>query len=198
MTDKQTLDIYSEKADEYASMTDSLNKEDPELRAFIDAIPQCGHVLDLGCGPGASAAKMAQAGLQVDAYDAVPQMVALADQHEGVQARQATFAEVNGAALYDGVWANFSLLHAERNDLPGHLKRIATALKPGGRFHIAVKTGTGSHRDRLGRLYTYYTDAELTGLLENAGFKVVGRREGRSAGLSGEEAPWIALAAVSA
>ncbi|MEM9578227.1 MAG: class I SAM-dependent methyltransferase [Pseudomonadota bacterium] len=198
MTDAQTLNIYAERADEYAALTEDANKADPLLSGFIDALPRGGHVLDLGCGPGASAAKMAEAGLQVDAYDAVPQMVALAAVHEGVHARQATFEDVSGTALYDGVWANFSLLHAERHDLPQHLGRIAAALKPGGRFHLAVKTGTGSHRDRLGRLYTYYTDAELTGLLNAGGFEVIGRKTGRGAGLSGEEAPWIALTAIRA
>ena len=74
-------------------------------------------------------------------------------------------------------------------------ERIVEALKPGGRFHIAVKTGTGEERDNLGRFYTYYTEQELTGLLEDAGLTVIDRREGCDRGLSGKKEPWIALVA---
>lgn len=195
MSDRETLSVYAEKAGEYAEMTDDENTADPALVDFIDAMPEGGHVLDLGCGPGASAAQMAKAGLKVEAYDPVAQMVALANRHEGVNAQEASFEDINGIAVYDGVWANFSLLHAAREDLPRYLSHIAEALKSGGVFHIAVKTGTGSHRDGLGRLYTYYTDQELTGLLEEAGLTVTNRREGEGKGLAGDVSPWIALTA---
>lgn len=195
MSDPQTLGIYAERAKDYADLTDAINSADPLLDAFVAALPKGGKVLDLGCGPGQSAAMMADAGLSVIAFDPVPEMIELAAQHEGVTATLATFDDVEGQNLYDGIWANFSLLHAPRADMPRYLARIAKALKPSGRFHIGVKTGTGSHRDSIGRLYTYYTEAELTGLLEDAGLTVFDRAEGIDAGLSGEEAHWICLAA---
>ena len=195
MTDRQTLDIYAEKAGEYADLTDDMNSADPRLNAFIADIPQGGTVLDLGCGPGQSAGLMAQAGLSVTAIDPVPEMIEMAAARAGVTARVASFNDVDGEHLYDGIWANFSLLHAPREDMPRHLAAIAKALKPGGRFHIGVKTGTGSHRDKIGRLYTYYTEEELTGLLQDAGLTVFDRAEGVDAGLSGEDAHWICLAA---
>jgi SAM-dependent methyltransferase len=195
VSDAETLKIYASKAAEYAELTAEANTRDPSLAAFIDAVSPGGRVLDLGCGPGTSAAVMVRAGLQVDAFDPVPEMVALARAHPGVSVHQAGFDDLDADQLYNGVWANFSLLHAARVDMPLHLAKIARALKPGGRFHIAVKTGTGSHRDSLGRLYTYYSDAELTGLLNDAGFSVLTRRTGNDPGLSGESAPWIALGA---
>ena len=98
-------------------------------------------------------------------------------------------------SVYDGVWANFSLLHAAREDFPRHLAAIQKALKPGGAFHIALKAGTGAERDRIGRHYTYYTEDELTGLLKAAGFTVGSYRRGRDKGLSGEDADWISTTA---
>lgn len=195
MTDPKTLSVYAEKAEDYAAMSAKVDKKDPSLRAFIAAMPKGGRVLDLGCGPGGSAALMAQSGSQVDAIDPVPEMIALAKAQPGVQARLGGFEDIEGTRLYDGIWANFSLLHAPRDIMPNHLTRISKALKEGGRFHIAVKTGTGAHRDSIGRLYTYYTETELTGLLADTGLSVMDRREGVSPGLSGEEAHWIALAA---
>lgn len=195
MSDRETLNVYAQKAADYAAMSDDFNAGDPSLAAFIRSMPAGGRVLDLGCGPGASAAQMAKAGLVVDAFDPVPEMVEMVAQHAGVTARQAGFDEVQTTAVYDGIWANFSLLHAPRADMPHHLAQIKTALKPGGRFHIAVKTGTGDERDSLGRFYTYYTETELTKLLEKAGFTVTDRRVGRDKGLSGDVSPWVALAA---
>lgn len=195
MSDPETLGVYAAKAKDYANLTNDANSTDPRLDAFMADMPQGGTVLDLGCGPGQSAALMAQAGLHVTAFDPVPEMVEMVAKHTGVTARVASFDDVEGEDLYDGVWANFSLLHAPREDMPRHLAAIVRALNPGGRFHIGVKTGTGSHRDTIGRLYTYYTEEELTGLLEEAGMKVFDRTEGVDAGLSGEEAHWICLAA---
>jgi hypothetical protein len=79
--------------------------------------------------------------------------------------------------------------------MPRHLNTLFAALKPEGLFHIALKSGSGSKRDRLGRLYTYYTDAELTVLLQDAGFTVTDRATGRDKGLNGSDADWIALRA---
>lgn len=195
MSDTETLRVYSEKAREYADITDSANKRDPLLEAFIAALPVGGTVLDLGCGPGASAAQMAKSGLQVHAFDPVAEMIAIARQHKGVMARQASFEDISGDDIYDGVWANFSLLHAKREDVPRYLENIIKTLKPGGRLHVAVKSGIGSKRDRIGRLYTYFTDAELTEMLNTAGFTVTDRASGRGKGLDGSEADWISLAA---
>lgn len=195
MSDRETLDVYARRAGEYAALTNKDNANDPCLTAFIADVPPEARVLDLGCGPGTAAAKMARAGLKVDAFDPVAEMVALAGRHLGVNARQAGFSDLAVERFYDGIWANFSLLHAARSDMPGHLSRIATALKPGGRFHIAVKTGPGAARDKIGRYYTYYAETELTDMLEAAGFVVFDKREGSGTGLSGEAASWIALAA---
>lgn len=195
MSDDETLAVYAAKAQDYANLSEQSERHDPSRDAFIAAIPKGGHVLDLGCGPGHSAAEMAAAGLIVDAFDPVAEMVALAQQHTGVAARQAGFEDVTQVNHYDGIWANFSLLHAPREAMPAHLARIAMALKPGGRFHIGVKTGTGCKRDPLGRLYTYYTEDELTGLLAEAGMSVFDRRDGVDKGLDGVDAHWITLAA---
>lgn len=195
MSDTETLKVYGAKADEYLELTQETPQADPHLNAFIADLPPRAHVLDLGCGPGHFAARFADAGHHVTATDASPEMVALAAAHDGVTAKIATFEKIEGDAIYDGIWANFSLLHARREDMPRHLAALHTSLKPQGIFHIGVKSGKGSKRDPLGRLYTYFTDAELTALLMNAGFTVTARATGADRGLDGVMAPWITLRA---
>ncbi|WP_299790956.1 class I SAM-dependent methyltransferase [uncultured Marivita sp.] len=194
MTDRETIAVYDARAGDYAKLETS-DTPSATLAAFIVALPTGARVLDLGCGPGTSARHMVRAGCVVDALDASAEMIGLASAIDGVTARQASFDDISVTAIYDGVWANFSLLHAPRADMPRHLSAIHTALKPGGLFHIAVKEGTGAHRDSINRLYTYYTEAELTDLLQAAGFSVGPYRRGRDKGLSGEDADWISVTA---
>ena len=193
MTDDETLRVYAHKAAEYEEVTGHAAAEDPLLAKFISVLPPGSHVLDLGCGPGLCASAIAAAGHRVTATDAVPEMIERAKKHAGVTAQLATFDQIEGEDAYDGVWANFSLLHAARDAMPGHLAALHKALKHDGLFHIALKSGQDSKRDRLGRLYTYYTDDELAALLCEAGFTVTDRFSGRDKGLDGSLADWIAL-----
>ncbi len=192
--DDETLRVYGEKAEEYRAMMADAPR-DPLLETFIAALPARSHVLDLGCGPGMAAARMAVAGHAVDATDATPAMIALARQHPGVNAWLATFDDLTGSDIYDGIWANFSLLHAPRAAMPGHLATLRALLKPGGLFHIGMKAGSGEFRDSLGRLYSYYTEQELSDLIRDAGLTPFSSARGEDIGLSGEMAPWVAISA---
>lgn len=192
--DDTTLKVYGEKAQHYAEMTAGAGA-DTLLLAFIKAMPPGARTLDLGCGPGEAAHAMAEAGLVVDATDAVPEMVDMAARHPGVTAWVATFDDIAGVDLYHGIWANFSLLHAPRADMPRHLGALAQALKPGGRLHVALKSGTGDKRDTIGRHYTYYTEAELSGLLRDAGLRPEPATTGAGKGMDGAMADWIAITA---
>lgn len=192
--DPKTLAVYNEKAADYAAVFDNDAEPNAHLKRFMDALPAGGRVLDLGCGPGGASRKMMDAGLDIDAVDASPEMVRFACD-KGVAARVATFDDMSGDAEYDGVWANFSLLHAPREKLPVHISAIAQALRVGGHFHVGMKTGEGIRRDRLERLYTFVGVDELTGLLENAGLRVVFKVEGSEVGLAGTNDPWVALLA---
>ncbi|MCB1364772.1 MAG: class I SAM-dependent methyltransferase [Rhodobacteraceae bacterium] len=195
MPDRETIRVYDGRADAYAELTGAHNAADPRLGAFIAACPPAGRVLDLGCGPGASAAAMADAGLRVEATDASAEMAARAGRHRGVDARQATFDDISGQAVYDGIWANFSLLHAPRADFPRHLAALHRALKPGGAFMIAMKLGRGEARDGIGRFYCYYTAEDLAAHLARAGFTVTGRAFGSGPGLDGSVSDWVSVSA---
>ena len=195
MNDRRTLDVYAARAQAYADATASASVADPLLTRFIGVLPKNADVLDLGCGPGESARIMAAAGHRVTAMDPVPEMIALARTTPGVDVRLGTFDDLSEQDAFDGIWANFSLLHAPRANMPRHLAAIRKALRAGGRLHIALKTGTGEKRDRLGRLYTYYEANELTALLQQAGLTVTDTCTGRDKGLDGTLADWIAVAA---
>lgn len=192
MTDRQTLDVYGASVDRYRQ-TVADDRQKPDRDAFVAALPRAAGVLDFGCGPGFDAARMAEAGLKVEAWDASPEMAQAAAAEPGVTARCAPFGALDALAAYDGLWAAFSLLHAPRAELPGHFTAMHRALRPGGKLYIAMKLGEGSHRDPIGRLYTYVTEDELRGLLTAAGFTVTSARRGTGRGLAGTEDPFVCL-----
>ena len=193
-SDKQTIAVYDEMVEEYCNAF-SKTESDPALLRFIGKMPEGARVLDLGCGPGTHAAAMHALGCQVTATDASASMVELARSHAGLEVRQTEFSDLSEIDIYDGIWANFSLLHASRTAFPRHLEQIATALKPTGMFHIGMKTGEGERRDHLGRNYTFYSAEELKALLKAANFEVLHETTGKSAGLAGTVDPWIEILA---
>lgn len=192
MSDEETISVYDAQAETYAGLV-TRDTPDQDLQAFIDAVPVGGIVLDLGCGPGNSAAMMRDAGLETYAIDASAEMVKLAIDTYGIPAQQATFDDLQSTDHYDGIWANFSLLHASKNDMPCHLAAIKQALKPGGVFHIGTKLGENSNRDRIGRFYSYYSEAELMQLLREAGFTPRTTRHDAGTGLDGSVSDFIII-----
>jgi len=193
-TDADTIAVYNARAAEYGRMTENLH-ELPALKAFANALPTGARVLDLGCGPGLYAARLAQAGFHVDALDASAEMVSLAAKQPGVVARQASFDDLEATGIYDGIWANFSLLHAPRSAFARHLGALQRACKPDAKLHIGMKLGTGEGYDSLGRFYTYYAENELEGHLASAGFTITNRTHGRGRGLAGTLSDWITILA---
>lgn len=194
MTDEETLSVYAAKAGEYAQVV-TRHKPDRDLRAFIDLMPEGAKVLDWGCGPGNSAAMLGAVGLQVTATDACPEMVTLAKARFDISADLASFDDMTAQAAFDGIYANFSLLHAPKSDFPRHLAQAAAALKPGGYMHLGLKRGRGEHRDRLGRFYAYYELDELAALLQEAGLVPLTHRLGETQGLAGTTDPFLILIA---
>ncbi|MDO6591315.1 methyltransferase type 11 [Loktanella sp. D2R18] len=194
MPDKDTIATYNAKAADYAKMTNTA-RPDADLQAFIDTMPKGAHILDLGCGPATASAHMRDAGLVPDPVDAAQGMVDCANQTHHIGARLMAFDDIDMIATYDGVWANFSLLHTPETDLPRHIRAIAVALRDGGIFHIGMKVGAGEKRDQIDRLYTYVTVDGLHALLTDAGFDVIATKQGQEVGMAGTNDPFVIMRA---
>ncbi len=194
MSDRCTIAVYDARAGDYETANEGLY-ELADLEAFAARLPAGGRVLDLGCGPGFYAAKLAEWGFEADATDASAEMVARAARKPGVTAWQARFDELEGEGVYDGIWANFSLLHLPRAEMPGILARIRQAGRPGMALHVGLKLGQGEGPDAIGRFYAYYGEDEIVELLAKAGFSVIARRLGRGKGLDGSLSDHIVVLA---
>lgn len=192
--DTETLAFYDGAAAAYAGKF-SRDTPDQDLAAFMAQVVPGGRVWDLGCGPGNSAAMMQAAGFDVEASDASPAMADLAQEKYGLEVRVEEFDAIANQTGFDGIWANFSLLHAPRADLPGHLAALHGAINPGGVLHLGLKLGQGEKRDHLGRFYAYHSEEELRAHLTAAGFSSLAARTGAEKGMAGTMDPFIIIRA---
>lgn len=191
-SDEQTIAVYDAKVADYTK-TFAHKGIDPAQKRFMDALPARGSVLDFGCGPGRHAKIFSEHGFNVTANDASAAMVENARSLGGFKVEQAVFHDLKAENAFDGIWANFSLLHAPRSEFPAHIKAISKALKPNGIFHLGMKLGNGEQRDHLGRRYSYFTAEEFRTFLSAAGITILNETFGEDKGLAGTIDPWIEL-----
>lgn len=164
--DRQTLAFYDREAAVYAGRR--LSKPS-RLTLFLAALPAGAHVLDLGCGGGQDSEVMLEQGFEVTPLDGSAGLAKIAQARLGRPVRVQLFEDLEDQAVFDGVWANASLLHVPTAGLAQVLARVRRALKPGGVFYAGYKAGEGGARDVLGRYFNFPSEAELRGAYGQAG-----------------------------
>ncbi len=117
---------------------------------ILDAVPPgCDTALDVGCGDGLLAGRLAGRCQQVTGIDRDPRMIALARAREDARV---TFIEADfltypfEAASFDFVCANTSLHHM---DFTAALAAMARLLRPGGRLAVVGLAADKSLADLL-------------------------------------------------
>ena len=162
-SDKRTLDYYNTKAKDFVSGTvDVVFTEIQDI--FLGYIPLGGKILDFGCGSGRDTKYFLSKGYDVDATDGSEELCKIASEYAGVQVKQLLFEELDKVEVYDGIWACASILHVEKNQLPGIMKKIAIATKTGGVVYVSFKYGD-FEGVRNGRFFTYLTEETFGELL---------------------------------
>jgi SAM-dependent methyltransferase len=193
--DQETLQFYSQFAPTYvASAPDGVSRY---LPAFLECLPARARILELGCGGGRDARAMIAAGHEVDATDGVPEIARKAEELLRAPVRVMLFEELDACGVYDGVWANASLLHVPRLGLPSILSKIRNALKPGGLHHATYKGGGQEGRDRHGRYFNYLSSDEVIRMYERSGgWEIVYATDYLGGGYdSNVQGPWVAIMA---
>jgi len=168
-----TQRYYQRNAQQFFESTVAVDMAEIRDR-FTALLPAHGAVLDAGCGSGRDAKAFAEQGFQVEAFDASPELAALARQHSGLPVKVMRFQELDVSARYDGIWCCASLLHVSLAELPEVFRRLARALKAGGVLYASFKYGQGEREDN-GRVFTDMREGEIAGMLreiEGAGLRV--------------------------
>jgi SAM-dependent methyltransferase len=171
------VDAYGAETADYVDATAEMNDRVRErLEAFVQAVGAGGHVLEIGSGGGRDALALEERGVRVRRTDVTPAFVdLLRDQGHEADVLDPLTDDLGGP--YDGVWANASLLHVDRTDLPVVLTRLAGATRPGGVLALSVKEGDGELWSTHGtvsspRRFVLWRAQGLTEVLEASGWVV--------------------------
>jgi SAM-dependent methyltransferase len=187
ITKRVTVTSYDDSAEAYRDHAPDMSEETAAaLDRFVAALPTGARVLEIGSGSGRDAAAMESRGLSVRRTDITPGFIRLlrAQGHDAdvVDPLADDLADParpdpTEGGSYDGVWASASLLHVRREDLPQVLANLASATRPGGSLHLAVKEGDGARFSTHGsvagpRHFTFWREPALREVLGAAGWDV--------------------------
>lgn len=189
----RTLAHYDERAAEFWQGT-----RDHDVKQNIDALLR--HIratppfriLDFGCGPGRDLAAFRALGHEPVGLEGSPALAAMAREHGGCEVWEQDFLALKlPAGHFDGIFANASLFHVPRQELPRVLGELRASLKPEGVLFASNPRGNNEEGWNRGRYGVYHDLAAWRAFLEAAGFVEL-EHYYRPPGLPPERQPWLA------
>ncbi|WP_456292231.1 class I SAM-dependent methyltransferase [Pseudomonas sp. AK106] len=188
-----TLGNYNEVAEGFREGT-----RDHDVSQNIDALlrnitgPAPFQILDFGCGPGRDLQTFTAMGHIATGLDGSERFADMARVDSGCDVLHQNFLELNlPNERFDGIFANASLFHVPRQELPRVLRELHAALKPGGVLFSSNPRGDNQEGWKGERYGAFHDLASWTGLLTEAGFTEV-EHYYRPAGLPRDQQPWLA------
>ncbi|MGE6388631.1 class I SAM-dependent methyltransferase [Pseudomonas sp. NPDC078416] len=188
-----TLGNYNEVAEGFREGT-----RDHDVSQNIDALlrnitgPAPFQILDFGCGPGRDLQTFTAMGHIATGLDGSERFAEMARTDSGCDVLHQNFLELNlPAEHFDGIFANASLFHVPRQELPRVLRELHAALKPGGVLFSSNPRGDNQEGWKGERYGAFHDLASWTVLLTEAGFIEV-EHYYRPPGLPRDQQPWLA------
>lgn len=188
----KTIDYYNNNADQYFS--DTVNVDMTECcDRFLKYVVPGGRIIDIGAGSGRDIKYFKDRGYVVEGIDASEEMCRLAADYSGAEVSCERIQDWQPEEIYDGIWANASLLHLMFNEIEEFVCRASDYLKPNGVLYISMKTGIQTGCDNNGRFFTDFSEEKVQQIVaKSTAFIVIDSwRTGDS--LSREGLQWINL-----
>ena len=189
----RTLDHYQTRAEAFWQGTrdHDVSQNIEALLRHVRAAPPF-TILDFGCGPGRDLLAFAQRGHRVIGLEGAPALAAIARAHGAGEVWEQDFLELDlPAGNFDGVFANASLFHVPRQELPRVLRQLHGTLKAGGVLFSSNPRGDNQETVSGERYGAYYDLATWREYLVAAGFAEL-EHYFRPPGLPLEQQPWLA------
>lgn len=149
-------------------------------------------ILDFGCGPGRDLKALTQRGHRTIGLEGTAALAAMARAHSDCEVWQQDFLDLDlPATHFDGIFANASLFHVPRQELPRVLGQLHATLKPGGVLFSSNPRGNNEESVDGERYGAYYDLATWREYLVAAGFTEL-EHYYRPSGLPFEQQSWLA------
>jgi len=188
-----TLAHYSERAQQFWEGTrdhDVTQNIDALLRHIRGTSPF--RILDLGCGPGRDLATLRKLGHDAIGLEGSAALAAMARENSGCEVWEQDFLTLTLPDMaFDGIFANASLFHVPRSELPRVLRELHAALKPGGVLFSSNPRGGNEEGWNRGRYGAYHDLEAWRAFMAEAGFTEL-EHYYRPLGLPREQQPWLA------
>jgi SAM-dependent methyltransferase len=188
-----TLDQYNERAEDFWQST-----RDHDVKQNISALLQWIEVkppftiLDFGCGPGRDLKVFSELGHIAVGLEGAAHFAEMARAHSGCKVWQQDFLKLDLPDNYfDGIFANASLFHVPRQELPRVLLELHASLKPGGVMFSSNPRGHNEEGWSGGRYCAYHDLDTWRSYMSATGFSELDHYY-RPAGLPREKQPWLA------
>jgi SAM-dependent methyltransferase len=189
----KTLAHYAGRAVEFWEGT-----RDHDVRQNIEALLR--HIrgappfriLDFGCGPGRDLAAFRALGHEPVGLEGSPPFAAMAREHSGCEVWEQDFLALSlPPCSFDGIFANASLFHVPRQELPRVLAELRAALRPEGVLFTSNPRGNNEEGWNGGRYGVYHDLASWRAFLDAAAFAEL-EHYYRPPGLPLEQQRWLA------
>ena len=149
-------------------------------------------ILDFGCGPGRDLAAFRALGHEPTGLEGSPPLAAMAREHSGCEVWEQDFLALRlPAGRFDGIFANASLFHVPRQELPRILSELHAALRPAGVLFTSNPRGNNEEGWSRGRYGVYHDLESWRVFLQAAAFSEL-EHYYRPPGLPLERQPWLA------
>jgi SAM-dependent methyltransferase len=189
----RTLEHYRRNAERFQEGTQDHDVRQ-NIAALLDSIAGVPPfaILDLGCGPGRDLIAFAKLGHRPVGLDGAGPFVALARSASGCEVWEQDFLKLRlPARRFDGIFANASLFHVPRQELPRVLSELRDALKPSGVLFSSNPRGDDEEGWSGNRFGVHYRPETWCRLVTDAGFAELTHYY-RPEGLPRERQPWLA------
>jgi SAM-dependent methyltransferase len=190
---RRTLAHYDQRAEDFWQGTrdhDVQQNVDALLKAIESSPPFA--ILDFGCGPGRDLKTFKELGHEAVGLEGSARFAAMAREYSGCEVLEQDFLALDlPPSRFDGVFANASLFHVPRSELPRVLGELRVSLKPGGVLFSSNPRGANEEGWTRGRYGAYHDLEAWRGYLSAAGFDEL-EHYYRPPGLPLEQQPWLA------
>ena len=149
-------------------------------------------ILDFGCGPGRDLKTLAGFGHHAVGLEGAARFAEMARTYSGCEVWQQDFLGLDlPSEHFDGIFANASLFHVPRQELPRVLTELRASLKPRGVLFSSIPRGDNSEGWQDGRYGAFHDVDAWRRFGAAAGFVEVTHYY-RPTGLPRPQQPWLA------
>jgi SAM-dependent methyltransferase len=188
-----TLDHYDRHADSFWEGTrgHDVRQNIAALLERIEGKPPF-RILDLGCGPGRDLKTFTELGHDAVGVEGSAIFAQMARAFSGCEVWEQDFFALDlPPSHFDGVFANASLFHVPRQELPRVLDELRATLRPGGVLFSSNPRGSNEEGWSRGRYGAYHDLEGWRAYMTDAGFVELSHYY-RPAGLPREQQTWLA------